>query len=185
MKTGNLYLLMLAPRPLKSLPPQSNFRSLITLKKWLKSQLSNFFMVFSSVLDLYLWFTSKSNFSLPGKNKYIYYAVRSSGLLLEPKLCKTCCSLLQKSNYLIALLLYNNDEIILRPPVTWFPMLLFIMQFSHIITSPLCALLCYSPLPYAIPVSWCAQLILRSGLVGTPSSSLKNAGAQRSMWKWP
>lgn len=54
MKTGNLYLLMLAPRPLKSLPPQSNFRSLITLKKWLKSQLSNFFMVFSSVLDLYL-----------------------------------------------------------------------------------------------------------------------------------
>lgn len=54
MKTGNLYLLMLAPKPLKSLPPQNNFKSLITLEKRFKSQLSNFFMVFSSVLDLCL-----------------------------------------------------------------------------------------------------------------------------------
>lgn len=34
--------------------------------------------------------------------------------------------LLRKSNYLVALLWYNSNEVILRPPVTPFPILLFI-----------------------------------------------------------
>lgn len=64
------------------------FKSFITHKTWFKLQL--FSSVLDLICDLFLW----SCFSLLGKNKYIYCNVRNSGLLLEPKLFKTCYSLL-------------------------------------------------------------------------------------------